>query len=147
MLGGPLQAARTVAGGKSFPAGGVAGRWRSRWGQASPAGGATLRVASQGSGRGGEEDALNGEEEDLGGALQEGMSVAGGSYFRAGVVVGRWRSRRERAGVQLRFPLPASHARILSHARGRPRSRNFPRFHAATPESLDSSLPRAPGRR
>ena len=31
MLGRPLQVGRTVGGGKSFPAGGVTGRWRSRW--------------------------------------------------------------------------------------------------------------------
>jgi hypothetical protein len=145
MLGRPLQVGRTVGGGKSFPAGGVTGRWRSRWGRASPVGGATLRAASQGGGRGGEEDALSGEE-DLGGALQAGMSVAGGSYIPAGVVAGRWRLRRARAGARLCFPflaLSSSHAQLLSRAG----SRNFLRFHAATPESLDSSLPRAPRRR
>jgi len=93
VLGEALQARRTVAGGNSFPAGGVVGRRRSRRGRALPGEGASLRAASQGGGgRGGEED-------ELGGALQAGTSVAGGNCFPAGVVAGRRRSRRARAGA------------------------------------------------
>jgi len=111
-LGEALQA-RTVAGGNSFPMGGVTGRRRSRRGRALPAGGASLRAAEQGGGgRGGEEDELRG-------ALQVETSVAGGSCFPAGVVTGRRRSRRARAGALLSFPLPGL---ILL-----PRAHSFPR--------------------